>query len=85
MENKDNSRRKFLLTALAAGVAAGCSSKKNPFIPEEQQLQASGEKVKLLSVDGEIIEMDKAFLKPVPYMPPVSNSEARKGIPGKNS
>ena len=83
MENKDNSRRKFLVTALAAGVAAGCSSKKNPFIPEEQQLQASGEKVKLLSVDGEIIEMDKAFLKPVPYMPPVSNSEARKGIPGK--
>ena len=46
-------------------------------------VKASGEKVKLLSVDGEIIEVDKAFLKPVPHMPSVSNEEARKGIPGK--
>ena len=39
--------------------------------------------MKLLSVDGEIIEMDKAFLKPVPDLPRVSNSEERKGIEGK--
>ena len=38
--------------------------------------------VKLLSVDGEVIEVDEAFLKPV-ELPPVSNLEARKGIPGK--
>ena len=39
--------------------------------------------VKLLSVDGEVIEVDEAFLKPVADLPPVSNIEARKGIPGK--
>ncbi|HEX3080559.1 MAG TPA: 4Fe-4S dicluster domain-containing protein [Puia sp.] len=38
--------------------------------------------VKLLSVDGEVIEVDEAFLKPVD-LPPVSNLEERKGIPGK--
>src|SRR6476469_1243171 len=79
-----NSRREFLLTGLLATAAiAGCSDKKNPFSPEATQIQASGETVKLLSVDGEIIEMDKAFLRPVPDLPPVSNSEARKGIAGK--
>jgi len=40
--------------------------------------------VKLLSTDGEIIEVDKAFLKPVPDVPHVSNAEERKGIAGKS-
>ena len=39
---------------------------------------------KLLSVDGEIIEVDKAFLKPVPDTPHLSNAEERKGIAGKS-
>ncbi|TAL51598.1 MAG: 4Fe-4S dicluster domain-containing protein [Chitinophagaceae bacterium] len=84
MEKKDTSRRDFLVTGVLAGLAAGCSSKKNPFDNYAgNDVKASGETVKLLSVDGEIIEMDKAFLKPVPDLPPVSNSEARKGIAGK--
>ena len=58
--------------------------KKNPFDGYAgDDVKASGETVKLLSVDGEIIEMDKAFLKPVPDLPRVSNSEERKGIEGK--
>jgi Fe-S-cluster-containing dehydrogenase component len=85
MENNDNSRREFLAAGLLAALAAaGCTSKKNPFAGYAgAEVKASGETVKLLSVDGEIIEMDKAFLKPVPDLPPVSNSEARKGIVGK--
>ncbi|MFI5222299.1 MAG: 4Fe-4S dicluster domain-containing protein [Bacteroidia bacterium] len=83
MEENKKSRREFLAAGLlAAGVAAGCSSKNNPFAPDEN-VQPTGEMVKLLSVDGQIIEVDKAYLKPVPEMPPVSNSEARKGIEGK--
>lgn len=80
-----NSRRDFLLTSLLATTAAvtGCSDKKNPFMPDGDQVKPSGETVKLLSVDGEIIEMDKAFLKPVPDLPRISNSEERKGIEGK--
>ncbi|WP_235953888.1 4Fe-4S dicluster domain-containing protein [Mucilaginibacter inviolabilis] len=85
MEPENNSRRGFLLTGLAvAGLVAGCTQKKDPFeAGAEEQAMASGKTVKLLSVDGEVIEVDEAFLKPVPHMPPVSNTEARVGIPGK--
>ncbi len=82
MEDKNNSRREFLATGLLATLAVGCSTKNNPFAPDEK-IALTGEMVKLLSVDGEVIEVDKAFLKPVPDMPPVSNSEERKGIDGK--
>jgi Fe-S-cluster-containing dehydrogenase component len=83
MENKDTSRRAFLLTgALGAMAAAGCGDKKNPFQTQEA-VMPSGQMVKLLSVDGEVIEIDSAFLKPVPEVPPVSIDESRKGIAGK--
>ena len=87
MENKDTSRRQFLAASILAGVAAGCSSKKNPFDSYAgDDVKPSGETVKLLSVDGEIIEMDKAFLKPVPDLPRLSNSEEReKELKEKNS
>jgi molybdopterin-containing oxidoreductase family iron-sulfur binding subunit len=78
-----NSRRDFLLTGLLATAAVGCSD-KNPFVTDtDQHVTLSGEKVKLLSADGEIIEIDKALLKPVPDLPQISNSEARRGIAGK--
>jgi Fe-S-cluster-containing dehydrogenase component len=79
-----NSRRDFLLTGLMATTAAvtGCNDKKNPFAPEAE-VALTGEKVKLLSVNGEIIEIDRAFLKPVPELPHLSNAEERRGIPGK--
>lgn len=85
MENNDNSRRGFLVAGLATALAAaGCSSKKNPFDKyATDDVKPSGETVKLLSVDGEIIEMDKAFLKPVPDLPVLTNAEERKGIEGK--
>jgi molybdopterin-containing oxidoreductase family iron-sulfur binding subunit len=80
--NQKNSRREFLAAGILTTMAVACNSKKSPFAPEDNVIE-SGEKVKLLSVDGEIIEVDKAFLKPIPHMPSVSNEEARKGIPGK--
>jgi Fe-S-cluster-containing dehydrogenase component len=84
MDNKDKSRREFLTAAILAGLAVGCSTKKNPFDGyAADDTIPSGETVKLLSVDGEIIEIDKAFLKPVPDLPVISNREARKGIEGK--
>ncbi|MEO6406250.1 MAG: 4Fe-4S dicluster domain-containing protein [Ferruginibacter sp.] len=80
--NQENSRRAFLATSILSTLAVACNTKKTPFVPEDN-VAASGEMVKLLSVDGEIIEVDKAFLKPVPHLPSVSNSEARIGIAGK--
>jgi len=84
MDTNNTSRKEFLTAALLGGLAlAGCSNEKNPFENIEDKPKASGEKVKLLSVDGEVIEVDKAFLKPVPELPTLSNSEERKGMPGK--
>ena len=77
------SRREFLLSGLLASAAvAGCSDDNNPFGTEEK-VSLSGEKVKLLSVNGEVIEIDKAFLKPIPDLPQLSSSEERLGMPGK--
>lgn len=67
---------------MATAALAGCSGDKNPFTPADE-VQLTGQKVKLLSVDGEVIEIDKAYLKPVPDMPRLTNEEERRGIPGK--
>ena len=80
--DQKKSRRAFLAAGLLTTAAVACNSNKSPFLPADG-VEASGEKIKLLSVDGEIIEVDKAFLKPVPHMPSVSNAEERKGIDGK--
>ena len=80
--SNDQTRRAFLAGGFLSVLAAGCRD-KTAFDPEDQTVERSGEMVKLLSVDGEEIEVDRAFLKPVPPMP-VSNAEARKGIAGKS-
>lgn len=83
MKTNENSRREFITTSIIAGaVLAGCGT-KSPFTPEEGTVKPTGDMVKLLSVDGEVIEVDKAFLKPVPAMPLIPNDEARVGIQGK--
>ena len=82
MEKETSSRREFLLTGLLASLAAGCGANDNPFVPE-QEVALTGEMVKLLSVDGEVIEVDKAYLKPVPDIPRLPNSVERQGMPGK--
>jgi Fe-S-cluster-containing dehydrogenase component len=87
MDIQEGSRREFFAAAaaLAAGVSIpGCSSPNDPFAEmHDGMVKPSGEMVKLLSPDGEIIEVDKAFLKPVPHLPPVTNNEERVGIKGK--
>lgn len=80
-ENLDHGRRDFLktITAVAvAGAACGsmaCSCNSAP-APVEK-------KVKLLSPDGEIVEIDSAYLNHQEHMAIVSKLEARQGIAGK--
>lgn len=83
MEQANTTRRAFLVSSLASVTAlAGCEEKSNPFVPNSEVV-LSGEKVKLLSVNGDVIEIDKSYLKPVPTMPTLTNIEERKGIPDK--
>jgi Fe-S-cluster-containing dehydrogenase component len=79
----ENSRRDFIKTAAIAGVATvacgslacSCSSKKPEVL--------TGQKVQLLSPDGEIVEIDSAYLNHQEHMAIVSKLEAREGMAGK--
>lgn len=79
----ETSRREFLAAGLLTGLAAGCG-RINPFESDREDVKPSGEKVKLLSVDGEVIEVDRAFLKPVYDLPAMANAAERVGIAGKS-
>jgi molybdopterin-containing oxidoreductase family iron-sulfur binding subunit len=81
----NHSRRAFIGAALTSGAAlAGCSGHRTPFESDAtDKITPSGKKVKLLSVDGEVIEVDEAFLKPVDDLPRLSNAAERLGIAGK--
>ena len=75
---KKNSRRAFLKKGLmaGAGVVAGGSLIAAYVDKSEKE---SGEKVKALTTDGQIIEVDKSWIK----TPRVSIEESHLGIPGR--
>jgi Fe-S-cluster-containing dehydrogenase component len=75
---KKNSRREFLKKGLmaGAGVVAGGSLIAAYVDKSEKE---SGEKVKALTTDGQIIEVDKSWIK----TPRVSIEESHQGIPGR--
>jgi molybdopterin-containing oxidoreductase family iron-sulfur binding subunit len=79
-ESSKSSRRDFLRKGLLTGALSASAIAAAAF--QTDQVEESGEKVQLLSPEGEIVEVDKAFLKPIPDVH-VSPDEARKGIPGK--
>ena len=68
MDDQIKSRRDFIAGALTTVACASCSC-GHDHSHDETEVQPSGEKVKLLSVTGEVIEVDRAFLKPVPDLP----------------
>ena len=80
-KSKKSDRRDFLRNGLAlgttvlvgSGCAGGCST------PEAK---ASGEKLKLLTTEGKLVEVDKNQLHHLAG-DPASRSAARQGIPGK--
>lgn len=80
-KNKKSDRREFLWKGLAlgttalvgAGCAGGCST------PEAK---ASGEKVKVMTTDGKLAEIDPAHLHHLAHNK-VSPEEARRGDPNK--
>lgn len=79
----DKSRRDFLKTAAIATVAAtACGSLACSCSSKKPAAAVSG-KVKLLSPDGEIVEIDSAYLNHQEHMNIVTKLEARQGMAGK--
>ncbi|MDH5610159.1 MAG: 4Fe-4S dicluster domain-containing protein [Cyclobacteriaceae bacterium] len=77
----DTSRRDFLKAGATAGAVAAAGLA--PWVAEAAEL--TGKTVKLLSPEGELIEVDEAYLKPVPDSLPglYDGGDARKGIEGR--
>jgi Fe-S-cluster-containing dehydrogenase component len=74
-----NGRRSFLKTGLTLGAGAviGTALLKS----DDGQAQESGEKIKLLTQDGKLVEVDKKHLSVDPR--PATGEDARQGIPGR--
>lgn len=76
--SSDNSRRDFLKKGAIGGLGAlflsGCSNEAD---------KGTGEKIKVLTPAGKLVEVDSSALHHHQSMATVSNAEARKGIEGK--
>jgi molybdopterin-containing oxidoreductase family iron-sulfur binding subunit len=75
---KKSSRRDFLKKSLVAGAGVVATGGLVEAYLDTRAAE-SGEKIKVLTTDGEIVEVDKAHIK----YPRVSKKESREGIPGK--
>ncbi len=81
MDKSDNNRRSFIKKAGLAGLLTGSTWVASDAF-QSNQIEKSGKTVQLLSQDGELVEVDEAFLKPIPDIH-ISPEEAREGIEGR--
>lgn len=86
-ENKKNSRRSFLdksfkLGMLGVTAAAGGSLLSSCGSELTEEHNHSGEKVRLLTPDGKIVEVDASNINKYPEAL-ITSEEARKGIPNR--
>ncbi len=78
-ESPTRSRREFL----AKGIAAGALTMMASSCLKHEGSHETGEKVKLLSPDGEIVEVDSGHLKPVPDEIYAISENIREGVPNR--
>jgi molybdopterin-containing oxidoreductase family iron-sulfur binding subunit len=76
-----NSKREFLKYGLLMGSAAAASGIGLNKILANDKTTKSGEKVKVLTTDGKLVEVDKSHLDESCCS--ITPKEARQGIPGK--
>ncbi len=86
-DDKKTSRRNFLRLTVVSGAAVATGAGLSKAFSEPNSGSAastpdSGEKMHVLTANGELVEVDKAHAHVAGHKP-VSNEEARKGIPGK--
>ena len=81
-KKEDNNRRKFLKLGLMSGVTAVTGATLLANLASEEELKASGEKIKLLTPDGKVVEVDAENINKYPESH-ITPAEARKGIPNR--
>ena len=82
-EQENNSRRNFLKKGgLALGALSATAIALASF--QKEEVEEIGEKVKLLSPEGDIVEIDKAYVKPAHDLNlPLDSKKIREGIPNR--
>ncbi|RLD40949.1 MAG: 4Fe-4S dicluster domain-containing protein, partial [Bacteroidetes bacterium] len=80
--NAKNSRRSFLKKGIALGAFSATALAIASF--QKDDVDETGEKVKLLSPEGEVVEIDKAYVKPAQDLHlPLDSKKIREGIPNR--
>ncbi len=81
----DNTRRELLKLGMYTAVASACGSAICSCGKNQNSPAAEGEegKVKLLSPDGEVVEVDKKHLRDINPSICVTGAKARQGIPNR--
>jgi Fe-S-cluster-containing dehydrogenase component len=81
---EENSRRNFIKVGLGVGVASVASmAAVNIFSNIKVADAASGEKIKVLTTDGKLVEIDKDQVKDTSETRLATRKEARQGIHGR--
>ncbi len=81
-ESSEASRRKFLkFGVLAAGLTVVGGGLQKAF-SDDTKKDTSGKKVKVMTTDGKLMEVDVSHIKPAAHCCS-SSKESREGIPGK--
>ena len=81
-QENNNSRRSFLKKGIALGALSASAVAMASFYKDE--VEETGEKVKLLSPEGELVEIDKAYVKPINNLKlPVNKERDLEGIPNR--
>ena len=80
-ENHKKDRRKFLKEGIAVGALSATALAIAAF--QDPEIEETGDTVKLLSPEGEIVEIDTAYVKPVPHEMHKMEENPREGIPGR--
>ncbi|MBI9033318.1 MAG: 4Fe-4S dicluster domain-containing protein [Bacteroidales bacterium] len=76
-QQEDNTRRDFLRKGITAGIGAIAAGTMLSSCSKADE--TTGEKVKVLTTDGKIVEVDRGLLKTTKEV----EQEAREGIPGR--
>lgn len=82
-KDSSTSTRRSFLRKLGAGLGAASVAGIPGSVVMGNNSAGSGEKVKLLSPDGKLVEVDKENIRPAKEAVAFAKDEARKGLPGR--
>jgi molybdopterin-containing oxidoreductase family iron-sulfur binding subunit len=81
-EKSNTNRRKFLKLGLVTSVTALAGSSLVTSLANENEIEPSGKKTRVLTPDGKIVEVDEKAVNKYPEAH-VTPAESRKGIPNR--